>query len=262
LLEGMQMALPKLIDAFSDARCFTTAEAAKAVGLRSAVESIRYLRERGYIVTVRRGLYAFVAERAGDAPDRFVLASKLAAPYALSFHSALELHGVTQAASFSTVFVGTPRRPARFSFDGVAFRPVLLSSLLLRRGSMTFRRSGQKISVASRELTFLQAADRPDYCGGLDEVTQAIRAFPSIDWSALEELLRLFGKAALNRKVGFLVERNADRWNPPARTMSFLDARVGLGATYFGTKPRAGGRMIRRWHLIVPVRLAEAGRVE
>ncbi len=255
------MALPKLIDAFSDARCFTTAEAAKAVGLRSAVESIRYLRERGYIVTVRRGLYAFVAKREGDGPDRFVLASKVAAPYALSFHSALELHGVTQAASFSTVFIGTPRRPAHFSFEGAAFRSVLLSSLLLRRGSVTLRRSGQKISVASRELTLLQAADRPDYCGGLDEVMQAIRGFPSIDWPALEEMLRLFGKAALNRKVGFLVERNADRWNPPAPIMAFLDARVGRGATYFGTKARAGGRLVRRWRVIVPARFLEAERI-
>jgi predicted transcriptional regulator of viral defense system len=255
------MGLSRLLREFASPACFTLSEAEAAVGRASARSTIRYLQKTGYIQTVRRGLYAFDPERTEAQADRFVVASKVVRPYALAFHSALELHGVSQAASFSEVFVASPSWFVPFEFGGARIRAVLAPARLLKEGRASVKRSGASLSVAGRELSLLQCADHLEYAGGLEELLSSVEGFASVDFKKLETLLRMCGKSSLYRKVGFIVERNAARWRPPPGFLESVAARTGKGTSYFGTSAAQGGRWVRRWHLIVPPRFTEATSV-
>lgn len=255
------MGLPRLLREFASPACFTLSEAKAVVGRASANSNVRYLQKSGYIQTVRRGLYAFDPERTGVEADRFVLASKVVRPYAIAFHSALELHGASQAASFSEVFVASPSWFAPFDFGGARIRAVLAPLRLLREGRVSVKRSGESLSVAGRELALLQCADRLEYAGGLEELLSSAEGFASVDFRKVGALLRMYGKTSLYRKAGFIVERNAARWRPPERFLDSISALTGKGTSYFGTTAAQGGRWVRRWHLIVPPRFTEAASV-
>jgi predicted transcriptional regulator of viral defense system len=255
------MTLSRLLREFASPACFTLSEAAAAVGRASARSSIRYLQKTGYIHSVRRGLYAFDPERTGAQADRFVLASKVVRPYAMAFHSALELHGVSQAASFSEVFVASPSWFAPFEFGGARIRAVLAPARLLREGRVSAKRSGESLAVAGRELALLQCADHLEYAGGLEELLSSAEGFASVDFGKLKALLRVYGKKSLYRKAGFIVERNAARWRPPQGFLDSVAARTGKGTSYFGTSAAQDGRWVRRWHLIVPPRFTEASSI-
>jgi predicted transcriptional regulator of viral defense system len=255
------MGLPRLLRQFASPACFTLSEAEAVVGRASASSTIRYLQKTGYIHTVRRGLYAFDSDRTGAQADRFVVASKVVRPYALAFHSALELYGVSQAASFSDVFVASPSWFAPFDFGGARIRAVLAPPRLLREGRVSVKRSGASLSVAGRELALLECADHLEYAGGLEEFLSSVEGFASVDFKKLLALLRIYRKTSLYRKAGFIVERNAARWRPPEGFLDSLAARTGKGTSYFGTRGAQGGRWARRWHLIVPPDFTEGRSV-
>ncbi len=75
------MTLPRLVQEFAAPGCFTLDEATAATGkARAAIKKeIEYLQARGYLESVRRGLYVLDPGKSfGPDPDRFVVASKVA----------------------------------------------------------------------------------------------------------------------------------------------------------------------------------------
>lgn len=254
LAKEIKVSLPRLIEMFADPSCFTSKEAATALGKTpTAVRNdIKYLIRAGYVSTVRKGLYAFDPGKTGRAADRYVLASKLAAPSLLSYHTALELHGVAQSALWNVVYVGTPGRFEGFEYGESTFKPVFVPTPLMDLGAEPMTHGGVTIHVACRELAILQCADRLAYAGGFEELLKSIEGFAYLNWTRLTSLLAVYRKAALYRKTGFIVEQFADRWKPPADLFARLHAKKGKGLTYFGAAPRQGGELLSRWQLILP----------
>lgn len=249
------MTLPRLVQEFAPTGCFTLDEAVQATGIpRPAIKKeIEYLQSRGYLESVRRGIYALEPTRShGTDPDPFVIASKVARPYLLSYHSALELHGMAESAFFNQVTVSTPKKVTPFTWRKHDIRFVSADAEVLSKGHSTVRHSGVKLDVASPELTVIHCADRPELAGGFNEILASIRGFPYLDWSPLLELLKLHGKTVLYRKVGYLVQLNADRWRPPDAVLHALRERIGTSATYFGIGSGQGGRYETAWRVIVP----------
>lgn len=259
------MARPRLVQAFADSACFTLDEAvAELRHDRAAVrKEIEYLRRTGYVTLVRRGLYAMEPAKAGTAPvDRFVLASKLTEPHLLGYHSALELHGVAESASYNEVYVC-----AEGWFEPVEYRQTLFRSVgtdrrLIDQGATTVKRSGLTLPVACRELALLQCAGRLEYAGGLSELLNSVAGFPYLKWERLLELLDLIDKTVLYRKTGFLVDHHADRWRPPSDLLDRIKSKTGRGATYFGIRPNEGGVHVAGWNVIVPAEFAQRDRLE
>lgn len=255
------MALPRLVRAFADAGCFTLDEAVEVLGQdrASTRKEIDYLRQVGYVTLVRRGLYAMKSSKipGGGQVDRFVIASKLAEPYLLGYHSALEAHGIAESGFFNEVYVCTEDWFKPIEFQRLTYRAVSTNPGLIREGSTGVRRSGQELQIASRELTILQCADRLAYAGGLSEVIESLRGFPYVTWERLLDLLDLVDKTVLYRKVGFLAAFYQDRWRTPDEILDQLEDHVGQGSTYFGIGPNEGGTHVPRWQVIVPARYAE-----
>lgn len=260
------MALPRLVERFADATCFTLDEAVDALGKeKTAVrKDIDYLKSEGWIESVRRGLYAIDPDRPTTrSVDPYVLASKVTNPYLVGHHTALELHGVAESGTFDTLYVSAPRRFEPFTYRGTTIRQVTIDETVLTCEHATQRqtRSGEPIELATRELALLQCADRPRYAGGLPEIMASVAGFPYLRWEALLELLECFDKTVLYRKVGFLVDVNRQRWSPPEDVLDTLGSNLGEGNTYFGIAPNEGGEHVSEWQLVVPPQAAEGSSV-
>jgi len=254
--QELTMSIPRLVKEYQAPGCFTLREAESVLGPRKAREHVKYLLKRGQVVVVRRGLYALVPERTGAVPDRYVIAGKAYPDGWLSHHTAMELLGVAQTAFAAEVYVTVPVRAAPFAFRGVGFHPVVTGWRTQGTGLLSsVKRGGGEVRVSGRELTLVQCLDRLGYAGGLGEVLDSVEAFSGLDWDRLESLLGPGGpysKAALNAKVGFVVERNAPRWRPPEGFLERLERRTGRGVTYLGTSRGRGGRWVPRWRVVVP----------
>lgn len=249
------MAGPKLVERFRDEACFTLDEAQDATKKsRGAIlKQIEYLQREGYVENVRRGLYAVVQKKSGAGPpDPFLLAGKLVEPYLLAYHSALELHGVAESAFFGTVYVASPTRFSPFEWGRRSFRRVGITRDVLDAGDATMKRGGGKLHISCRELTLIQCVDRLEYGGGFSEALSSLSGFPYLDWGPLLDLLRIHDKTTLYRKVGYVLEANADRWRPPDTVVQALQENLGHGTTYFGIGRNEGGRHEARWQVIVP----------
>lgn len=255
------MALPALIDIFQTPACFTLEEATQALDKpRSTVlDQVKYLMKQGYIYSVRRGLYALNPDRTGRSPDPYVIAGKVTEPYVFAYHSALELHGVAQAAIYNEIHLATPHRFSPFSYEGTRVTRVRTSQDLIELGATQIKRQGTNLQVASRELALVQCADRPKHAGGLEEVLLSLGGFPFLQWGVLEEILSMIDKKILYRKAGFILTYHSDRWDPPNELLEKI-ANKGQGQpSYFGTNPELGGTLVPTWDLIVPDRFALEG---
>src|SRR5712692_4862931 len=101
------MALPSLYRRLISEGFFTFADALAIVKKRDLTRTkLQRLVRAGYIKPVKRGLYQVVPpEYLEKEPpfDKFLLGSKLVNPYFFSHHSALEVHGVANSATFNVV---------------------------------------------------------------------------------------------------------------------------------------------------------------
>jgi predicted transcriptional regulator of viral defense system len=171
-------------------RIFSTARARELsprVGLKEAYlwESLYHLRRNGWIVSLRRGLYALSSTVPGLTPaHEFEIAMALVDPAAISHWSALHHHGLTDQAP-RRVFVLTtsgvvPRvRGARAKEDRQGF-PVGDTTYQFVQvkperyfGTDKVWIGDARVTITDPERTLLDGLSRPHYCGDFAEVLHA-----------------------------------------------------------------------------------------
>ncbi len=169
------------------------------------------LERAGWLRRIQRGLYALIPLRAG--PERqwsenaLVVASYLLKPSAVAYWSALHYWGLTEQIP-RTVFVQSPRRKFRNdrTVAGVRYQFVVVKAGRFF-GFHKPTIEGHTVRITDREKTILDAADRPDLCGGIWQLALALqRHTGELDWQRLDDYLRRFASGALYKRLGYLVE--------------------------------------------------------
>ena len=139
--------------------------------------------------------------------EALVIATRLVTPSAIAYWSALRFWNFTEQVP-RTIFVQSPQRKFRatITIDGVRYQIVSI-----RRpgffGVVQRTVNEQPVQVTDREKTILDAADRPDLCGGVWQLAQTLRGhWMALDWSRLDAYLARFASGALYKRLGYLVE--------------------------------------------------------
>jgi predicted transcriptional regulator of viral defense system len=205
-------------------RIFTTAQArelAPQVGLKDdyLLEALHHLGRDGWIVQLRRGLYALTAEVPGVAPvHEFEIAMALVQPAAVSHWSAMHFHGLTQQVPrrvyvLTTTAASTPRKRAAgrshggegFSAGGADFTFVGIDS---RRffGTQQVWIGEARVTVTDPERTLIDGLSKPQFCGDFAEVLQAFQVrLADLDLDRIiDYALRLDGATA--KRLGWVLE--------------------------------------------------------
>lgn len=205
-------------------RIFTTAQAresAPQVGLKDdyLLEALHHLRRDGWIIPLRRGLYAMTAEVPGVAPvHEFEIAMALVQPSAVSHWSAMHFHGLTQQIPrrvyvLTTTAAPMPRKRAAgrsdggagFSAGGADFTFVGVDSKRFF-GTRQVWIGEARVTVTDPERTLIDGLSKPQYCGDFAEVLQAFQvqlADLELD-RIIDYALRLDGATA--KRLGWVLE--------------------------------------------------------
>lgn len=228
----------------------------------AVVERVKYGLERGRLRLLARGLYAVVppgvkADR--FTPDRFLVAAALTEDAVLAYHSALEVLGSAHTV-YRDVYYVTMRRRKILRLSDRRVRALLPPRALRAKRSESFgvetrERLGVKIRVTGPERTLVDCFAAPRYAGGLEEVMESAASIPVLDLEALGAYLDLLDERRLFAILGFFLERETQRLFVPPPLLERLERARPASKVYLD-KHRRGGRLLRRWNLIVPERWA------
>ncbi len=244
---------------FYEREVFSSGEAYKIIPNKKTARQILFrLKNKGYINQIRRGLFAIVpAQMIGKAfsVDKMLVASRLANPYFISHHTALEMHGAAQS-YLNVAYISTDKILKSFEFQDTSYKLVTTKYLF---GVEHILRGSQKISVSDRERTVLDCIRNLEYAGGMEELVKSISAFPSIDYKKLLKYLALFGENSLYHRAGFIFGGLKDELNVPSDFLENVKEKMSTRAYYL--IPGKKGIYFREWNIIAPKTVTELMKV-
>lgn len=187
--------------------------------------ALHRMEKKGWLRRLDRGVYLLIPLEAG--PERFwsesplVIAPYLIKPSAVAYWSALHYWQMTEQIPRIT-FVQSTKRKRPLEIQGMQFQFVFI-----KEGHF-FGISERKINdkafkVTDREKTLIDCADRPNLCGGIGQLSQALENEQSqVDWEKMEAYFELWGGGTVVKRLGYLVdvlkvpiperERRLKRW--------------------------------------------------
>jgi predicted transcriptional regulator of viral defense system len=233
-------------------RLATVKDAARILGNYDTARSLLWrLGRKGYVQRVRGGLYVLVPpELRGKevVADPYLLASRAArGPHFLSYHTALELHGLAQS-PLAVTFASVRRRRAPFAYQGTTYRFVLERRLF---GTKEIVHAGATLPVSDLERTVLDCVRRLELAGGLEETLKSFQGLPYLDPRRTLAYADRFGTTSLCHRAGFLLSLVQDGARVPEELLAGLKERLGK-RTYHLLPRTRGGRYVSEWRLVVP----------
>ena len=232
---------------------FTIDEAEAAFDVKR--ESLRVILSRmeddGQVERLERGKYMVVpltARKGGYTLNEFVIGSQLVAPYAISYWSALNYHGLTEQIP-STVFVQTTSRKKRRDqrIFGVRYLIVKISESRFFGFDKAWLDNSQ-VLITDKEKTIVDCLDRPEYGGGVIEVAKALNN-EVLDYDRLSRYAIKIGNSGVIRRLGYLCEHLGIPIELPV-----IDARSYL---YLDPTMPKRGLLDPRWKLKVNLDLGD-----
>jgi predicted transcriptional regulator of viral defense system len=237
---------------------FTLEELGHRYGKKGPSRSVRNmlyrLKRQGRVRQVTKGVYA--GALATTSVNRYSVPSKLRKDAVVAFHSALEFHGVANQL-FQTVYYLSVRPRRDVAFDGVTHHCVAPPRQLMRVHRLDFQveLSRDKVRVTARERSIVDCLAFLEYSGGVDELDRSLAMFPSFDFDVALEYLRLLGMPWLYARLGFLLDRHAEKLFFKGKSRDAFLKRLPRGVAYLDRK-RPGNRWVPTWNLMVPETLA------
>ena len=232
------------------------------VNKKTRTQLLNYHRRSGRILSVRRGLYAVVPTGMDPEtyfPDPYLLASMMTTDAVLAYHTALELYGKAYSV-FSRFFYLSGRPSQQFRYRSMDFKGAFFPSPLVNNGKELFEvktmdRQGLEVKVTSLERTLVDVLDRPDYCGGWEEIWRSLESIEYLRLDLVVEYVRLLGTSTTAAKVGFYLEQHQDELMVKKEHLDELKEMAPRQPHYLERSKRSKrskSRLASGWNLIVP----------
>ncbi|MGZ8641921.1 MAG: type IV toxin-antitoxin system AbiEi family antitoxin domain-containing protein [Actinomycetota bacterium] len=163
---------------------------------------------------LQRGIYALLHpadwhhREAGYTANWYATAARLIhpRPYHLAFYTAMEIHNMLSH-PLLTVLVATTVQKKPVFVSPVRFRFVRIAERRFFGQETREIQPGKAIEVATLERTFIDCVDRPELCGGLEEVLGGFRRrHGELDSDKLLRFLYRLSEPTLTKRLGFLLE--------------------------------------------------------
>jgi predicted transcriptional regulator of viral defense system len=240
---------------------FTLEELGHRYGKKKPTRSVRNmlyrLKRQGRVRQLTKGVYAGALATASV--NRYGVPSKLRKDAVVAFHSALEFHGVANQV-FQTVYYLSVRPRRDVAFEDVTYHCVAPPRQLVRAHRLDFQveLSRDKVRVTGRERSVVDCLAFLPYSGGVDELDRSLAMLPSFDFDVALEYLRLLRMPWLYARLGFLLDRHAEKLFFKGKSRDAFLRRLPRGVAYLDRK-RPGNRWVPTWTLMVPETLATSG---
>ncbi|MGI6033040.1 MAG: type IV toxin-antitoxin system AbiEi family antitoxin domain-containing protein [Coriobacteriales bacterium] len=228
---------------------FTTASLLAASDSPAAAEEqLRLAVRSGAVEHVRRGLLVSNHGRFEDSPvEQAEIVAALDANAVISYHSALEAHGVAHNEGFVCHFRSNVVRTG-FEFRGVTYHPC---GPVGDAKAKAMRSAGGVFLATTREQTVIDCLGKPALAGGVEEAVRSLTAFVYLDVEGLVDLAVDAGPSAAAR-VGWLLSEKRDEWHVVDDLLAQLENRLGPGPYRLGHASAESTSWVARWKLILP----------
>jgi predicted transcriptional regulator of viral defense system len=215
----------------------------------------------GNVVRIRNGLYASIPSGADPAKypiDPYMIISTLADDTVIAYHSALQFHGIAYSTQFQHIFQSSHKIP-EFIFRQDRFKAVQFPKLLSASNCNLYvdcvDYHGVMVRVTSKERTFVDALDRINLSGGLEEVWRSLDNLDDIDVEKVLHYALLLNNSTTVAKVGFYLQMHQSDWKIPEKDFDRLKTRLPKSTHYLDRSKRSAGKYIKEWRIIVPIEL-------
>jgi len=230
----------------------------KRSSARTIVNVLHRVKQQGRVRTVARGVYAGASS--STPLNRYAVPGRLRLDAVVAFHSALEFHGVANQ-MFQTVYYFSSRHRKDVAYEGVVYHCVRPPRVLQRSGKLVFgvEKAADQVRVTARERSFVDCLLFLEYSGGVEELDRCVTMFPSFDFDVALEYLKLLRRPWLYARLGYLLDRHANRIFFTGKQRDAFLTRRPRGVAYLEEK-RPGGRWVETWNLMVPESMALSGK--
>lgn len=227
-------------------RCFTREDMVGLTGSENAARwQIKKYLEKGCVERIRRDLYAVISLETSQAiPNRFQIASSVAADSMVTHHSAFEYYGYANQV-FYDVYFSTASRVRSFSYDGVSYIPVQW------KGDYGSIETGTGVRVTSLERTVIDSISDFEKIGGLEELLRCLALVPTLDPDKLLMSLEMHQQSQLYQKAAYILESFREELGLPDPFFYECQKRSSNSKTYLFPK-RDGFVFHEQWKLYAP----------
>lgn len=195
---------------------FTTDDLVEGLKIppQAAHDVTRRLLAANQVKRLKRGLFAVLEPafwhrpEAGLVANWYLAAARLAEPaeYFLAYYTAMEIHRMLQH-PLTTVTAATREQRRAVKVGPVTFRFVKLTERKFFGIEKRQVERGKTVNVSDLEKAFLDAADRPDLCGGVEEVLRGFdRRANTLDSERLLRYAMRFNSPTAAKRLGFLLD--------------------------------------------------------
>ncbi len=209
---------------------------------------------KGWLERLRPGLFQLIpADRGREAvadTNPLLAGSALVSPYFYSYGTACTHHGLTEQ-RFAEVYLACRQRRAPETIRGARYVFAHVSEARFF-GFAEAAVLGASVQMATAERALVDALDRPQYAGGIAEVSRVVRrALPRLATKALVDLLERWDESALVQRLGYLAELHDVDLPRPVRAA--LERLVRPGSkVLLGPRAKWGtrGRLDGDWNIV------------
>ena len=209
--------------------------------------------KRGIIMRLKAGLYHIVPFE--QHPDHYFpnwhLTAEAIAGTRLSyvgFYSALDIHGlITQPSMVEQVVTKEQIKPKVQQIRNVRFEFITLSENRFFGYKKHWIDDFHKVNCSDLEKTFLDCLYRPDYAGGITEITKALhKSRERLQQEKFKEYLGLYDTQVVYKRLGFIL----DKLGLFHDLQGFIAAKVTSSYSLLAPSPRNHGHYSSKWGIV------------
>lgn len=217
---------------------------------------IKRLIETGKLQAIRKRMYAVLSpleKKENYEPDKLLIASKIKNKYYLGFHTALEYYGCTYSAFNEAYICIQPKnRFDSFNYNRFTFKPVFVKDTTSQILEKTYQNNILKVS--SKERTFIECIERPQYVGGWEECVKSLENLSGINTQHLINLTLKQKQKGLSRRVGYILEllKNRSPFYEHINENKLNELKTGIrGQPQYLVRGKKSS-LNQRWNLYIP----------
>jgi predicted transcriptional regulator of viral defense system len=243
---------------------FTTDDLVERLGIlpQAAHDVTRRLVAANQAQRLKRGLYAVLEPAYWHRPDAgfvanwYQAAARLAEPadYFLAYYTAMEIHQMLQH-PLTTVIAATTEQRRTFDVGPVTFKFVKVAKRKFFGVEKRQIQRAKTVKVADLEKTFLDCANRPDLCGGIEEVFRGFaRRAEALDGDRILRYALRLGSPSTTKRLGYLLDAAGYGESAVLVELREIAGRLHHYVPLDPKRPRDGERDTR-WEILVNVPL-------
>lgn len=241
----------KYLDLAFKMRIFRLSDFVDKTGMTisSASTTLNRWKKAGFVEQIRRDLYCMKNPVVGNIPaaHKFEVACKISDSSFLSYHSALEFHGLGHQI-FNVVMVSGETTFRSFTFDECDYQSCITK---IGMNGVITSRVNPNVRVTNLERTFVDCIDRVGRAGGAEELFLCFEGLYEMDFLKIEQYLKIYNKVCLFKKVGYVAERLRDTVDVPEDFVAKC-REIGKATVSNFSATEKCEVFVKEWNLYIP----------